>query len=129
MPKATPTTPISDSLVVSSVLAILGVSPEQFRSDSRHPRYVLARRLAARLLRECTFNSWPSIARIMGRPNHSSVIDAYQRLDHLLALPRGHADRAIRIGEREIDIQTLLDHLRIALSPTPSHPDQETALP
>lgn len=58
----------------------LGVDRAEFSGRCRSPRVVLARGLSALLAREMTNLSFPEIARAMGRPNHSTVITAMNRM-------------------------------------------------
>jgi len=71
--------------VVRGVCEALGVGPAEFAGRGRHRRVVLARALVVHLGRELTTASYPEIARAMGRPNHSSVITAHQRLRRQIA--------------------------------------------
>lgn len=66
--------------IVEAVGAALGVEREEMMGRGRHQRVVLARSLAMLLARELTTHSYPEIARAMGRPNHSTVITACQRV-------------------------------------------------
>jgi hypothetical protein len=50
-------------------------------SKCRHERVVLAREIITVLCRQFTMMSFPEIARAMGRPNHSTVITAFQRFE------------------------------------------------
>lgn len=56
-----------------------GVTVHELRGEGRNPHVVLAREVCVTLCREMTNASFPEIAAAMGRPNHSSVMTAYQR--------------------------------------------------
>lgn len=90
----------------------LGCSREEFRGDGRHKAVVLARSLAAYLSRAMTNQSYPEIARGMGRANHSTIIAASQRLEASLAAGRGLevAAAGLEIGA---PLGDLVDRLRV----------------
>lgn len=77
---ARPQRPVRAESIISVVCQQLGVDPADFAGRGRHHRVVLARSLVAVLARRLTTLSFPEIARAMGRPNHSTIITAYQRL-------------------------------------------------
>jgi chromosomal replication initiator protein len=72
--------PIRCEQIIATVCHQLGVEQTDFTGRGRHPRVVLARSVVAVLARRLTTLSFPEIARAMGRPNHSTIITAYQRL-------------------------------------------------
>ena len=61
-----------------------GVSLGEVKGNGRHPMVVKARETASYLIREKTSLSFPDIARVLGRPNHSSIITMYQRVENLM---------------------------------------------
>ncbi|MCB9845769.1 MAG: ATP-binding protein [Phycisphaeraceae bacterium] len=71
--------------IVELVCHSLGVSSAELMGRGRHRRVVAARALCVAIARELTNLSYPEIARAMGRPNHSSVITAHQRLQGQIA--------------------------------------------
>ncbi len=79
-----PRQPIRLEAVVALACQKMNVTPTEVAGRGRHPRVVLARALATLLARKHTRASYPEIARAVGRPNHSTVITAHQRLDALL---------------------------------------------
>lgn len=72
--------PVRIELILREVCHQLRVEPEDLYGSGRHRRVVLARGLVVRLARELTTLSYPEIARALGRPNHSTVITAQQRI-------------------------------------------------
>lgn len=72
--------PLPFQLVISEVCRELGVSPEDFSGRGRHKRVVLARSMCAFLGRSLTTLSYPEMARLMGRPTHSTLIMACARV-------------------------------------------------
>lgn len=66
--------------ILAAVCDALGVERAEALGRGRHQRVVLARSLAMRLARDLTTHSYPEIAKAMGRPNHSTVITACQRI-------------------------------------------------
>lgn len=62
---------------------------DELGNSYRHKRVVAARMFIVHLLRKQTTYSYPEIARMMHKPNHSTVITAHQRLQ-----------RAIEEGEK-----------------------------
>jgi chromosomal replication initiator protein len=73
-------TPLRFEHVAAAVQEELGVTTAQLASRSRHKHVVLARALIVHLARQLTSMSFPEIAAAMGKPNHSTVITAAQRL-------------------------------------------------
>lgn len=72
--------PVRIVAVIQLVCMKLGVSEADLRGRSRQDRLVLARTLTAFLSKRLTTMSYPEIARAMGRPNHSTIITACQRM-------------------------------------------------
>ena len=91
----------------------LGVTHEEFCGSNRHRRIVLARSLCVLLSREMTNLSYPEIARAMGRPNHSTVITAHQRIDKQVA-----SGEKVGTGPdlEQVTIATLAERLRRELN-------------
>lgn len=75
-----PRRPIPVSTIVAETCRALGVDVSDFLGRGRHKRVVFARSLVAHLSRRLTTQSYPEIARAMGRPNHSTVITAERRV-------------------------------------------------
>ncbi len=75
-----PRRPIRPAEVLDAVCNDLGVGASEVLGGGRHHRVVVARGVAAYLLRECTTMSFPEIARALGRRNHSTVVTAAQRV-------------------------------------------------
>lgn len=76
--------PVPIALIQSEVARALCVDLGEMAGTGRHRRVVLARSIVVYLARRLTTLSFPEIARAMGRPNHSSVITAHNRLIGLL---------------------------------------------
>lgn len=72
--------PVRIASVIQLVCAKLAVSDADLRGRSRQEKLVLARTLTAYLSKRLTTMSYPEIARAMGRPNHSTIITACQRM-------------------------------------------------
>lgn len=101
-----PRQPVRLEDLVATVCQRLNVTIAEVAGRGRHPRVVLARAAATALGRKHTRASYPEIARALGRPNHSTVITAHQRLDQLLAKGAA-ADAGDGRGQRAIaDILT-----------------------
>jgi chromosomal replication initiator protein len=75
-----PRRPIPVSHIVDHVCQALAVDAGEFAGKGRHKRVVFARSVAAVLARQLTTQSFPEIARAMGRGNHSTIITAQRRL-------------------------------------------------
>ena len=75
-----PRRPIPVSHIVDHVCQALAVDAAEFSGKGRHKRVVFARSVAAVLSRQLTTQSFPEIARAMGRGNHSTIITAQRRL-------------------------------------------------
>ena len=83
-----PRKPCSASKVLDVVCQELGVQPSEVLGSGRHRRVVVARGVAAYLMRQVTTLSFPEIARVLGRRNHSTVATAFRRVECDVA---GHA--------------------------------------
>ncbi|MFN5945961.1 MAG: helix-turn-helix domain-containing protein, partial [Phycisphaerae bacterium] len=83
-PAGMPRRPIPVSHIVDHVCQALAVDPTEFAGKGRHKRVVFARSVAAVLARQLTTQSFPEIARAMGRGNHSTIITAQRRLQREL---------------------------------------------
>jgi chromosomal replication initiator protein len=71
--------PVRIDSIISHTCAALAVDVADLSGKTRHPRVVTARALITTLARQMTTLSYPEIARSIGRPNHSTVITAFQR--------------------------------------------------
>lgn len=76
--------PVPIAVIQSEVARALCVDLGEMAGTGRHRRVVLARSIVVYLARRLTTMSFPEIAKAMGRPNHSSVITAHNRLLGLL---------------------------------------------
>ncbi|MBX3364554.1 MAG: ATP-binding protein [Phycisphaeraceae bacterium] len=80
-----PRRPVRMDLIIERTCAELAVRVEELMGRGRHKRVVLARAVCVLLAREFTNQSFPEIARAMGRPNHSTVITALRRIQAQMA--------------------------------------------
>lgn len=71
--------------LIEHTCAALDVQREDLGGKGRHRRVVLARAVVVVLARRLTTHSFPEIARALGRPNHSTVVTAFQRLGQQMA--------------------------------------------
>lgn len=71
--------PIRLERILEIVCRELGVDRELVLGGSRHRKVVLARSATIYLARQMTNLSYPDLARAMKRPNHSTVVTAWQR--------------------------------------------------
>ncbi len=77
--------PVRVDTIIQRTCEVLGVEQADLSGKTRHKRVVLARAIITHLARELTTLSYPEIARAIGRPNHSTVITAHQRLSKQIA--------------------------------------------
>jgi chromosomal replication initiator protein len=82
--------PVRIDAIMAHTCAALAVDSADLSGKTRHPRVVLSRAIITHLARQMTTLSYPEIARAIGRPNHSTVITAFQRFAKQLA-----ADEAV----------------------------------
>ncbi len=82
--------PVRIDAIIAHTCVALAVDPVDLSGKTRHPRVVCARAVITHLARQLTTLSYPEIARAIGRPNHSTVITAFQRFAKQLA-----ADEAV----------------------------------
>lgn len=109
-------TPRDIPTVLHVACNVCGCSTDDLYSRSRHPSMVAARQIVVRLLRDNSHLSFPEIARVMGRENHSTTITQYQRIESLLKLPRGDAWRLVQVTSRTTaDIGEMLELAEMGL--------------
>jgi chromosomal replication initiator protein len=86
-----PHRPVRLDMIIAQTCQMLRVDLNDLVGRGRHPRVVLARSMIAVLARRLTTLSYPEIARGMGRPNHSTIVTAFQRLQARIdaGLPAG----------------------------------------
>lgn len=80
-----PAGPIRITEIVERVSSRLGVEREEVLGSGRHRRVVLARSVVVFLARELTTQSFPEIARALGRETHSTAHTAAKRIEQMLA--------------------------------------------
>jgi chromosomal replication initiator protein len=107
-----PLRPVRLETIISETCTALRVRHEDLVGRGRHPRVVLARSMIAVLARRLTTLSFPEIARGMGRPNHSTIVTACQRVQANIAAGRtaGLAD-----GIDDVPLSELLERLAAAV--------------
>lgn len=80
-----PSGPVRVATIVDAVCQRLGVLREDVQGSVRHRRVVLARSLIVYLARELTTQSFPEIARALGRDTHSTAHTAAKRIEEMVA--------------------------------------------
>jgi chromosomal replication initiator protein len=71
--------------IVETVCARMGIARDDVIGGGRHRRVVLARGVIVHLARELTTQSFPEIARILGRDTHSTAHSGAKRIEQMLA--------------------------------------------
>lgn len=105
--------PVRVDQIIEEVCRTLRVEHPELLGRGRHKRVVLARTLTAHLSRQMTTLSFPEIARAMGRPNHSTVVTACQRIGRQI-----ERDEPLDLGADAIPelagltVKTLAEQLR-----------------
>ncbi len=79
-----PSGPVRVSDIIERVCEQLAVDRDELVGSGRHRRVVLARGIAVYLARELTTQSFPEIARALGRDTHSTAHTAAKRIEQLL---------------------------------------------
>jgi chromosomal replication initiator protein len=79
-PAPSPRKPVRFNAVLDAVCELFALPPEQVTGRMRKTHVVLARSLLIHLAYELTHMSYPELAAAMGRPNHSTIITAAQRI-------------------------------------------------
>ncbi len=75
-----PKRPLRLRAIVEGACDDLSVQVADVLGRGRHKRVVLARSIIAFVARQSTTHSFPEIAQALGRPNHSTVVTACQRI-------------------------------------------------
>ncbi|MCC6907020.1 MAG: AAA family ATPase [Phycisphaerales bacterium] len=105
--------PVRIETISAQTCTELGVDSSDLGAPTRHKRVVLARAVITHLARQFTTMSYPEIARAIGRPSHSTVITAHQRLQKQV-----ESDESYGIGPEgeTMTIRDLLARLRASIS-------------
>ncbi len=96
--------------IVRVVCERLSVDAAELANKHRHPRVVLARALCTHLARAVIGMSYPEIARSIGRPNHSTVLTAHQRIQRQIA-------EGLTVGGIGQPVRQLAEALQSELTP------------
>lgn len=104
-----PPTRIAEVLMVVSTRMAVGI--DELAARTRHPRVVWARAIIVHVARLYTTQSYPEIARAIGRPNHSTVVTAHFRLMHHLKLERGDKLRTVPMSGYDLDLEDLIGEI------------------
>jgi hypothetical protein len=67
-------------MVLAAVASVAGIRVDELPGPNRHWRVVLARELFSYVMKKRTTYSYPDIARLLHRPNHSTVVTACKRV-------------------------------------------------
>lgn len=104
-----PAHPVSLPAIIEAVCAQLQISRGDLLGASRHRRLVAGRGVVAWLARSLTTMSYPEIAHLLGRRNHSTVHAAARRIEAALA-----AGTPIAVGDGmpDLDPHAFIDQLR-----------------
>lgn len=105
--------PVRFPAILAAVCERLAVAPEEVLASGRHATVVAARSLCAFVARRATTMSFPEIARALGRPNHSTVITACQRVARQIhdgiAIPLGPQGNPCSLQSL---VHEILNHVR-----------------
>lgn len=82
----------------AAVAEEFGLTPEEFRSRGQHQRLVRARHVFVMICRENLQESFPRIARFLGR-DHTTMMSGYRRAQALVARDKALRDQIGRIRE------------------------------
>jgi len=74
----------SDEQLLTEICDYLGVTVEAIRGRSRQRPIVTARQTAMYVVRELTDLSYPAIARLFGGRDHTTVIHAVEKTQHVM---------------------------------------------
>ena len=102
--------------ITGHVCRVLGVEFEELTGNGRRPQAVLARSLISHLARRLTTLSFPEIARGIGRPTHSTIIAACQRLQ---AQMNAEAPPTVDLGGTVLTVKELCERLAGELAGRP----------
>lgn len=113
---ASPRRPITLTTILAEVCRELRVERDEVMGRGRHKRVVMTRALVTLLARRMTTASFPEIARALGRPNHSTVITAYRRIEGQIAegelVALGLESDGLTIGELASRVESVLGQSR-----------------
>jgi chromosomal replication initiator protein len=75
----------TDEELLQDIASYLGYSVDALRGKSRQRPLVMARQIAMYVMRELTELSYPSLARLFGGRDHTTVIHAVEKVQRLMA--------------------------------------------
>lgn len=104
-----PAHPVSLPAIIEAVCAQLQISRGDLLGASRHRRLVAGRGVVAWLARSLTTMSYPEIAHLLGRRNHSTVHAAARRIEAALA---AGTPLAVGDGMPDLDPHAFIEQLR-----------------
>jgi chromosomal replication initiator protein len=90
----------SDEEFLADIAAYLGYSVEALRGKSRQRPLVMARQIAMYVMREQTELSYPSLARLFGGRDHTTVIHAVEKVGRLMAERKQVYDQVTELFRR-----------------------------
>ena len=90
----------SDEEFLADIAAYLGYSVEALRGKSRQRPLVMARQIAMYVMREQTELSYPSLARLFGGRDHTTVIHAVEKVQRLMAERKQVYDQVTELFRR-----------------------------
>ena len=90
----------SDEELLTDIAAYLGYSVEALRGKSRQRPLVMARQIAMYVMREQTELSYPSLARLFGGRDHTTVIHAVEKVQRLMAERKQVYDQVTELFRR-----------------------------
>jgi len=114
-----PRRPLRLAAIVDAACAELGVQVTDVLGRGRHKRIVLARSMIGYVARQATTHSFPEIAQALGRPNHSTVVTACQRMRR--AIESG-ATVDLDDGTGPVPVVELFERVRRAAGAAPQRP-------
>jgi chromosomal replication initiator protein len=108
-PAPAPRKPVRYDKILDTICDFFALPPVQVTGRVRRQHVVLARSLLIHLVYELTPMSYPEIAAVMGRPNHSTIVTAAQRIKKQL---RANDPVLIPGHSTEFTVSQLLEKLR-----------------
>ena len=92
--------PRTDEELLAEIAGILGFDVAALKGKSRQRPLVTARQIAMYVFRDSTDLSYPSIARLFGGRDHTTVIHAVEKIQRLMSERKQIYDQVTELQQR-----------------------------
>jgi chromosomal replication initiator protein len=98
--KTTKTKHVTPRQIITKTASYFNIKPEELCSPARDKHIATPRHIAAYLMRTELNESYPSIARAVGRKDHTTILNSFRKIDREIKLDLSLREQINEVRER-----------------------------